>query len=80
MISMIDLDQARERREAQIREAALRRRVAASSPSIRQSIGRLMIRIGERVAAEKPTVAGPATLTPGRRPTHPEVPYDHRRP
>jgi hypothetical protein len=54
MISMIDLDQARERREAQIREAALRRRIAASSPSIRQSIGRLMIRIGERVAAEKP--------------------------
>ena len=54
MISMIDLDQARERREAQIREAALRRRVAASSPSIRQSIGRLMIRVGERVAAEKP--------------------------
>ena len=54
MISMIDLDEARERREAQIREAALRRRVAASSPSIRQSIGRLMIRIGERVAAEKP--------------------------
>ncbi len=54
MISMIDLDQARERREAQIREAALRRRVAASSPSIRQSIGRLMIRIGERVAADKP--------------------------
>jgi len=52
MISMIDLDQARERREAQIREAAQRRRVAASSPSIRQSIGRLMIRIGERVAAE----------------------------
>ena len=52
MISMIDLDQARERREAQIREAALRRRIAASSPSIRQSIGRLMIRIGERVAAE----------------------------
>jgi hypothetical protein len=54
MISMIDLDQARERREAQIREAALRRRVAASSPSIRQSVGRLMIRVGERVAAEKP--------------------------
>ena len=54
MISMIDLDQARERREAHIREAAVRRRVAASSPSIRQSIGRLMIRVGERVAAEKP--------------------------
>ena len=43
MISMIDLDQARERREAL-------------------------------------SVAGPATLTPGQRPTHPEVPYDHRRP
>ena len=54
MISMIDLDQARERREAQIREAAMRRRIAASSPSIRQSIGRLMIRIGERAAEEKP--------------------------
>ena len=52
MISMIDLDQARERREAQIQEAAQRRLVVASSPSIRQSIGRLMIRIGERVAAE----------------------------
>ena len=52
MISMIDLDQARERREAQIRDAAQRRLVAASSRSIRLSIGRLMIRIGERVAAE----------------------------
>ena len=54
MISMIDLDQARERREAQIQEAAQRRLAAASSPSIRQSIGRLMIRIGERMAEEKP--------------------------
>jgi hypothetical protein len=52
MISMIDLDQARERREEQIREAAQRRLGAAPSRSIRQSIGRLMIRIGERVAAE----------------------------
>ena len=52
MISMIDLDQARERREEQIREAALRRQSQRSSPSIRQSIGRPMIRIGERVAAE----------------------------
>ena len=52
MISMIDLDQARERREEQIRQAAQRRQVAASSPSIRLSIGRLMIRIGERVAEE----------------------------
>jgi hypothetical protein len=52
MISMIDLDQARERREEQIRQAAQRRQIQGSSPSIRQSIGRLMIRIGERVAAE----------------------------
>jgi hypothetical protein len=52
MISMIDLDQARERREEQIRQAALRRQVQRSSLSIRQSIGRTMIRIGERVAAE----------------------------
>ena len=49
---MIDLDQALERREEQIRQAALRRRSAPSSQSVRQSIGRLMIRIGERVAAE----------------------------
>ena len=52
MISMIDLDQARERREEQIRQAAQRRQIQRSSPSIRQSIGRAMIRIGERVAAE----------------------------
>ena len=52
MMSMIDLDQARERREEQIREAAQRRLGGAPSRSIRQSIGRLMIRIGERVAAE----------------------------
>ena len=58
---MIDLDQARERRETQIRDAAQRRLVASSSPSIRQSIGRLMIRIGERVAAEpSPSLARPA--------------------
>jgi hypothetical protein len=54
MISMIDLDQARERREEQIRQTALRRQIQRSSPSIRQSIGRAMIRIGERVAAEPP--------------------------
>ena len=35
MISMIDLDQARERREEQIREAALRRRV---QPRPRRSV------------------------------------------
>jgi hypothetical protein len=51
-MSFLELDQALERREEQIREAAQRRRINASSPSIRQSIGRLMIRIGERVAAE----------------------------
>ena len=49
---LMDIDQALERREEQIRQAALRRQIRRSSPSIRQSIGRLMIRIGERVAAE----------------------------
>ena len=52
MISMIDLDQARERREDQIRDAEIRRRLAPSSPSLRRSIGRAIIRIGERMAAE----------------------------
>jgi hypothetical protein len=49
---LMELDQALERREEQIREAARRRQIPASSKSLRQSIGRLMIRIGERVAAE----------------------------
>jgi hypothetical protein len=52
-MSLLELDQALERREEQIREAAERRRNAPSSLSIRQSVGRLMIRIGERVAAEQ---------------------------
>ena len=51
-MSQIELDQALERREEQIRDAAQRRRIARSS-SIRLSIGRAMIRIGERVAAEQ---------------------------
>ena len=51
-MQLMELDQALERREEQIRQAALRRQVQRSSPSIRQSIGRAMMRIGERVAAE----------------------------
>jgi hypothetical protein len=52
MMSMPDLDQARERREDEIRDAQVKRRFAGSSPSIRRSIGRAFIRIGERMAAE----------------------------
>ena len=51
-MQLMEFDQALERREEQIRQAALRRQVQRSSPSIRQSIGRAMMRIGERVAAE----------------------------
>jgi hypothetical protein len=49
---MIDLDQARERREDQIRDAAIKRQHGESSSSLRRSIGRAIIRIGERMAAE----------------------------
>jgi hypothetical protein len=49
---MIDLDLARERREDQIRDAARRRLIGSQSPSLRRSIGRTIIRIGERMAAE----------------------------
>ena len=52
MMSMIDLDLARERREDQIRDAARRRLIGSQSPSLRRSIGRTIIRIGERMAAE----------------------------
>jgi hypothetical protein len=56
MISMIDLDQARERRERADPGAALRRRGAAVpvDPPVHRSP---MIRIGERVAAEAPALA-----------------------
>jgi hypothetical protein len=49
---MIDLDLARERREDEIRDAARRRLIGSQSPSLRRSIGRTIIRIGERMAAE----------------------------
>jgi len=51
-MSLLELDLALERREEQIRQAAQRRRLGAPSPSIRQSIGRAMIRAGQRMAAE----------------------------
>jgi hypothetical protein len=53
MMSMIDLDLARERREDQIRDAARRRLIGSQVPSLRRSIGRAIIRIGERMAAEQ---------------------------
>ena len=52
MMTTISLELARERREDEIREAALRRLVAKESTSLRRSIGRTIIRIGERMAAE----------------------------
>jgi hypothetical protein len=52
MMSMIDLDMARERREDEIRDAARQRQLGSSSMSLRRSLGRAIIRIGERMAAE----------------------------
>ena len=53
MMTTISLELARERREEQIRETARQRLVAQSStPSLRRSVGRTIIRIGERMAAE----------------------------
>ena len=53
-VNWVVFELARMRQEELIAESAQERRVQRSRPSIRQSIGRLMIRIGERVAAEKP--------------------------
>lgn len=49
-LSSIDLDLARERQERYIVEAALARLV--ERPSIRRSLGRRVIAIGHRIAAE----------------------------
>ena len=53
MMTTISLELARLRREDEIREAAQRRLVGrSSSTSLRRSVGRTIIRIGERMAAE----------------------------
>ena len=54
--NQIALELARDRQEEQIADAARRRRVADSRPSshssIRRSVGRRVIAVGERIAAD----------------------------
>ena len=50
--NQIALELARERQEQLISEAAQMRRFEHSRPSIRRSIGRRLIAVGERIAAE----------------------------
>jgi hypothetical protein len=50
--NQIALELARERQEQLIAEMAQARRIQPSRPSIRRSIGRRVIAIGERIAAE----------------------------
>jgi hypothetical protein len=52
MMTTISLELAQERREDAIREATQRRLVGESTTSLRRTIGRTIIRIGERMAAE----------------------------
>lgn len=50
--SQIALDLARERQEELVAAAARERRIARDRVSIRRSIGRRVIAVGERIAAE----------------------------
>ena len=50
--NQIALELARDRQEQLIAEMALARRTHAGRPSIRRSIGRRVIAMGERIAAE----------------------------
>jgi hypothetical protein len=50
--NQIALELARERQEQLIAEMAQARRIQRSRPSIRRSIGRRVIAMGERIAAE----------------------------
>ena len=51
--NQLALELARERQERLIEELA-RARVVEQRPSIRQAIGRRVIAVGERIAAEQP--------------------------
>lgn len=51
-LNSIDLQLAQERQERYIAEAAQRRRVESRPSSVRRSIGRRVIAMGERIAAE----------------------------
>jgi hypothetical protein len=46
------LDIARERQERAIQNASIDRRFAPARPSIRRSVGRRVISLGQRIAAE----------------------------
>jgi hypothetical protein len=50
--NQIALELARQRQEELIAEMARARRIQPSRPSIRRSIGRRVIAMGERIAAE----------------------------
>ena len=50
--NQLALELARERREELIAESVQERRIQRSRPSIRRSIGRRVIAVGERIAAE----------------------------
>ena len=52
MLSTIELKLARERHERFIAEAAVSRLVESRTPSIRRSLGRRVIAVGQRIAAE----------------------------
>jgi hypothetical protein len=52
MLTTIDLELARERQERFIAEAAQRRLVESRPSILRRSIGRRVIAMGERIAAE----------------------------
>jgi hypothetical protein len=51
-INWVTFELAQQRQEELIAESALLRRIQHSRPSIRQSIGRRVIAVGERIAAE----------------------------
>jgi len=50
--NQLALELARERQEELIAESAQQRRVQRSRPSIRRSIGRRVVAVGERIAAD----------------------------
>jgi hypothetical protein len=50
--NQLALELARERQEELIAESMQTRRIRRSGPSIRRSIGRRVIAVGERIAAE----------------------------
>ena len=46
------LDVARERQQRAIEQVSIEQRLARSRPSIRRSVGRRVIAVGQRIAAE----------------------------